>query len=491
MLNSSGLAAVRTARSVVVCGFLLFGSLVNADCGGALFPAPSSDSLFPAANNSVFRVEELPSPECQYGNVDLVQGYFWGVAPFSADIDKAYAYALKTLVNDRWPHDLALLHAAFVIKGLDRSFSLSEALRRFSREIKSDNPLRRDKALAVLNQLSEFLPRISTLETGVFADAGLSQAVAVESNLALQILSKGDKRQILLPDHDGVPAIYWMRQTAAAASEHQTTIFQRYPESGASGIEDTRQQIWRVPRHMPKTGVLRSRVIRPDGSPYESNCTATLIAPQWLISASHCLFTPEGSDRVASVNFIPYSETHMAADLQKIAVAGVWRHRDHRAADQFNGEVGRYSGSDIAIFKLARTLPLTVPPVLATPNATDPWVDSLAYPNDKPANTMWASRCRGSLWREGRGRLSDLFALDCYSYAGQSGAAITQNQAGEQQIIGVLSSRVYNDSLNQAVFAALNPRLISNIQELLAGRSAGLFVAMPILPSPSLAAARP
>lgn len=482
---------MRTARNVVVCWFLLFVSLTNADCGEALFPAPSSVSLFPVVNNSVFSVEELPSPGCQYGNVDIAQWYFWGLAPLSADIDKAYAYALKALVNDRWPYDLALLHAAFVIKGLDQSFSLSEALRRFSREIKSDNPLRRDKALAVLNQLSEFLPRISTLETRVFVDVGLSQAAEVEPSLALQISSKGDKRQILLPDHDGVPAIYWIRQTAAADTKHQMAIFQRYPASSASGVEDTRQQIWRVPQNMPVTGVLRSRMIRADGSPYESNCTATLIAPQWLISASHCLFAPEGSDRVASVNFIPYAETQVAADPQKIAVTGVWRHRDHRAADQYNGEVARYSGSDIAIFKLVRALPLTTGPVLATPHETDPWVDSLAYPNDKPANTVWASRCRGSLWREGRGRLSDLYALDCYSHAGQSGAAITQNQAGEQQIIGVLSSRVYNDSVNQTVFAAFNPHLISNIQELLAGRNAGLFVAMPILPSTSLAGAIP
>ncbi|WP_159240313.1 trypsin-like serine peptidase [Zhongshania aliphaticivorans] len=491
LLNSSGLAAVRTARNVVVCWFLLFSSLVSADCGGGLFPAPSSELLFPRSKFPVPSLQEPPSPECKYGNIDLAQWHFWGVAPVVADIEKAYYYALKTVLNDRWPYDLALLHAAFVIKGLDRSFSVSEAVRRFNREITSASPLRRDKALAVLNQLSEFSPRLTTVEGEVFADVGLSQAVVIKPSPALQMSTKGDKRQILVTDHDGVPNIYWTKTRSAEAPKQNSMIFQRYPISGANGVKDTRQQIWRAPSDMPVSGVLLSRLIRADGSPYESNCTATLIAPQWLISASHCLFTPEGSDRVASVNFIPYSEAQVGADPQKIAVAGVWRHKDHSATDQYNGEVGRYSGSDIAIFKLKKPLNLAVVPVLATPHSANSWVDSLAYPNDKPANTLWASRCRGNLWLKGGGQLSDLYTLDCFSYAGQSGAAITQNNAGKQQIIGVLSSRVYNESINQPIFAALNSRLISNIQTLLAGRSTGLFVAMPILPSASLAEASP
>jgi hypothetical protein len=68
---------------------------------------------------------------------------------------------------------------------------------------------------------------------------------------------------------------------------------------------------------------------------------------------------------------------------------------------------------------------------------------------------------------------------------------LTQYNRGQRQIIGVLSSRIYNDSINQPVFAALNTALIRDIKAVLAGRSSELFVAVPITSRSNLAAAKP
>ena len=106
-------------------------------------------------------------------------------------------------------------------------------------------------------------------------------------------------------------------------------------------------------------------------------------------------------------------------------------------------------------------------------------------------NTLWASRCRSTLWREGEQALSDLYVLDCFSHAGQSGAVLIQRGAGEGQIVGVLSARIYNDSINQPVFAAFTGPLIKEIRSIIAGEPSSVFIRMPINSGPNLAEANP
>jgi V8-like Glu-specific endopeptidase len=493
LLNSSGLAAERTARIGFVLAFLCFchGAMAGlepkerAGCKEALFPAATSEWLLPSKK----MLDATPS--CAYSNIDLAQWYFWGGGNHAANIERSHRYALAAVKDDRWPYELALLHAAFVIKGLDKGLGVDEALRRFQREISSGDDVRRDKALAMLNQLSEFLPRVLTTAGAVYADAKFKKPIALPPTPALQISHRGSKRQIIVADTSGAPILYWAGKVLAAEQSQQNAVFQRSPAKDAQGADDVRQQLWRVPAAMPRSGVLLSRFKRDDGSPYESRCTATQLAPQWLISASHCLFTPEGSGSLVSIKFIAEPLSRRSDDMATMIVSGAWRHRQHRAVDQHNGELAHYSGSDIALFKLSTPLHLDRPAVLAEPNTANHWIDSLAFPNDKSLNTLWASRCRARLWQAGVDNLSDLFALDCFSFAGQSGAVLTQYNRGQRQIIGVLSSRIYNDSINQPVFAALNTALIRDIKAVLAGRSSELFVAVPITSRSNLAAVKP
>jgi hypothetical protein len=68
---------------------------------------------------------------------------------------------------------------------------------------------------------------------------------------------------------------------------------------------------------------------------------------------------------------------------------------------------------------------------------------------------------------------------------------LTQNNDSQRQIIGVLSARISNDSINQPVFAALTHALIKEIKTVMAGEHSALFVAMPIMSPVNLAAAKP
>lgn len=497
MLNSIGLAAARTARNAVGMVFLFSCAGASADCTEDTFPAAASAWLLPSADKRLeFGQYINASPAaCEYTNIDLAQWYFWGAGgqgadTQGADIELAYRHATHAVNANHWPYELALMHAAFVIKGLDTELSLEEAVRRYRREILSGNPLRRDKALAMLNQLSMFLPHVSTVANAVFADSGLTKPLALRPTLAVQLSSRGNKRVILAPDTDGAPRLYWVN-AVVDADKSISLIFQRQASVGASGEEDVRQQLWWLPVSMPRSGILLSRFTRANGSPYESRCTATQLASQWLISASHCLFTPEGDGQLRSLRFIVDPSVSSASDGAATPVTAVWHHRQHHPKDQHNGELGRYSGSDIALFKLASPIRLDNPPTLATPNSQNPWVENLSYPNDKTRYTLWVSRCRSNLWQRGTQNLSDLYVLDCFSYAGQSGAVLTQNNDSQRQIVGVLSARIYNDSINQPVFAALKPGLIKEIKTVMAGERSALFVAMPIMSPLNLAGAKP
>jgi V8-like Glu-specific endopeptidase len=492
LLNSIGLAAARTARNAAGMVFLFFCTGASADCTDGIFPSVASAWLLPSADKRLEFGEYISaSPAaCEYTNIELAQWYFWGEGSQGADIELAYRHATQAVNENHWPYELALMHAAFVIKGLDTGLSLEEAVRRYRREILSGNPLRRDKALAMLNQLSMFLSHVTTVSNGVFSDSRLTNPLALRPTLAVQLSQRGNKSVILASDTDGAPRLYWAN-AVIDADKSISLIFQRQASLGASGEEDVRQQIWRLPNSMPRSGILLSRFTRTDGSHYESRCTATQLASQWLISASHCLFTPEGDGLLRSLRFIDDPNASSASDGATTTVTEAWHHRQHHPKYQHNGELGRYSGSDIAIFKLASPIPLQNPPTLATPNSQNSWVVSLAYPNDKTRYTLWTSRCRSNLWQRGTQNLSDLYALDCFSYAGQSGAVLTQNNDSQHQIVGVLSARIYSDSINQPIFAALNPSLIKEINTVIAGEHSALFVAMVIMSPLNLAGATP
>ncbi|MBB5187454.1 hypothetical protein HNQ57_001723 [Zhongshania antarctica] len=472
LLNFSGLGLQLIARRCVLGVFLLSASYSSADCERSVYPKSASPELLVSADlvAELLAAEKNAASLCSARTQDLAQLYFWGGPSVTANLARSYDYALRSRKAERWGYELRILHSAFVLADLDRSFSPEEALRHFQREIDSGVALRRDKALAVLNQLSSLLPYSTTGAVRVFKDRAFRQPFPDVDGVVV-LAQHENYQRVLVSNAQGMPQLAWM--PVSGAHEIPRTegaidglYVQRRSTAGATGAEDSRQQVWQAPRSAPRTGVLLSRFRQRDGSLFESRCTASQLSGQWLISAAHCLFAPDGSQQILSLRYIA-SPLVLA---NAIAVSRVWVHREHDPVDQATGNVASYSGSDIALFKLAQPLPINNPPILAVPLASNPvnWVDSFAYPSDKARHSLWFSRCRASLWQRGEQALSDIYSLDCFSHEGQSGAALLQTISGTPHIIGVLSSRIHNEKINKPIFAALNAGLIADIGRVIA-----------------------
>lgn len=466
------------ARSLIILGFYLFGGVALADCGESRFPSARAEGILPDQDTiKVLRdAERLANGNCASLQTDLARLYFWGDTEVTANLKRAYYHARLSLQNGEWNFDLHLYRAAFVIAGLDDSLSLAEAVRFFQREVNNENALRRDKALALLNQLARFQTQVRFNSSELLNAGWGGDRDNAGGGIALVSSRRGKQTALIFPDHIGSPQLAWSKAVLKPLSERRELIFQRQAVDALATSQDVRQRLWQLPKNVPASGVLLSRFILADGRPYESRCTASQVTAQWLISAAHCLIAPEAGAQLTAVDYLaqPHIDHHPNL-LYAVSIKSIWLHREHRELDRQKGDVGRYSGSDIALLKLQKPEFLFEAAKLDTPLLpSGGWFDSFSYPDDQANNSLWLSRCRGTLWRQGKGNLNDVYALNCFSHQGQSGAAVLQRVEGQTRLVGIISARIYNEQINQPVFTAISRPLLAEIQLLLKNESIGL-----------------
>lgn len=182
------------------------------------------------------------------------------------------------------------------------------------------------------------------------------------------------------------------------------------------------------------------------------HCTATLIAPDVLLTAAHCLYAQETGRpwRATRLVFRP-GWWGGAGQLQlsgwAVAVAESYR---------FEGPRTRPT-ADIALVRLAAAVPGTLLPF---PPATEPAVAGervavLSYGSDRPQVPAIEPGCR-ILRRSG-----GLLLTDCEALPGVSGAPLLRLHAGKAEVVGVVASRLGPEGAEtgQAVAVALDSYL--------------------------------
>mgnify|MGYP006267129941 FL=1 len=156
-------------------------------------------------------------------------------------------------------------------------------------------------------------------------------------------------------------------------------------------------------------------------------CTATLIAPDEVLSAAHCVRQAGGRPvRMQDLRFVAgwfRGERAAVARISAVAVAPTWT----------GGQGGRGPlGDDVAILTLSA--PLSIAPLpLAPPRAGEP-VRILGYRADRPHALSDSGTCPHGRAAEGTR------ATPCQATFGTSGAPVLQDRDGTWHVVGVVSA---------------------------------------------------
>lgn len=439
-VNRRILRAYSNAVGLLLTIFVMVGEAAAQPCPNRYSPADTSPQLY--INPEQWR--EMATMQNRLGDcpvlaADFALAWFWGAAGAQADASLAAHYA-KLARGPQAQDQLRLLRAALVVAGLDDAFSLDEALRRIRREGERGAPIYADKALAYSNQLSRFMTSVSL----------------------------DGRPGLALPDGGGwvvADAYGWPSRYAGSAEPKATPA--------ARALFYTRSPFQRV-RWWPSAtgrqpqGVGRLYARYPEGDGW---CTATAIAPRWLITAAHCLFEATAGDVLAK--YLRFYLARPEGPGAGIGVKRAWA-LENRHQQLLNGNISAYAGSDLALLELTTGLGGEQPFVsLQLPGGGTQAVELLSYPGDRPAGSLWLSQCQTLPMVEGGGAMA-LVELSCRNRAGQSGALIRQPGI-DGGAIGVLSANISRTGEDAVSVAGMfSHALLSDIEQIVSGSRPGL-----------------
>ena len=192
-----------------------------------------------------------------------------------------------------------------------------------------------------------------------------------------------------------------------------------------------------------------------------SFCTATLIAPDLVLTAAHCLFDEEGAR-------LPEADLQFSAGLRHgraVAVRGVTRTiMPEGYARPIGPAMPDSIARDIAILRLDRSVPSSTVTPIAMGAAVAPAsaVTLVSYGTDREAFPSIEEDC-AILSRQGAVQV-----LSCHVVAGSSGSPVLHLGANGPEIVAVVSGRadLSGEDVSVAVVAdTLVPGLLAAAAE--------------------------
>ncbi len=162
-------------------------------------------------------------------------------------------------------------------------------------------------------------------------------------------------------------------------------------------------------------------------------CTGSLIAPDLVLTAAHCVYDGEGA-RIAAEVMTFRAGLRDGAFISESGVAQIVAHRGYAPSADLTGDMVRH---DVALLKLADPIPAAVasPFVLAGAARAGMHVSVLSYGRGRDAALSWQRDC--AVTAAGQG----LLKFDCDVTFGSSGAPVFVRAAGgNARIVSLISS---------------------------------------------------
>ena len=185
-------------------------------------------------------------------------------------------------------------------------------------------------------------------------------------------------------------------------------------------------------------------------------CTGTLIAPDLVLTAAHCVYDKSNGTRVAPENLtFQAGLTHGQAAALRV-VAQIEAHPGYDPTASHNLENVRH---DIALVRLAEAIPTHELNPFAVFSGSLPQgpVSVVSYGRGRSDALSRQNQC------EVLGRQQDLIALDCDVTFGSSGAPVFTHLNGRGQIASVISGGGVFSGKKVALGMAL-PQLVSDLK---------------------------
>ncbi|MEM9577530.1 MAG: trypsin-like peptidase domain-containing protein [Pseudomonadota bacterium] len=185
-------------------------------------------------------------------------------------------------------------------------------------------------------------------------------------------------------------------------------------------------------------------------------CTATLIAPDLVLTAAHCVYDPQSGEPLAPEELTFKAGLRQGRIAASRAVAQIEAHPSYDPQSPITAAKIRH---DVALLRLARPIPTSEldPFVVQEQRLSTGPVSVVSYGRNRENLPSRQDICKVKAMQEG------VIFMDCNVTFGSSGAPVFSHQNGRGQIVSIISGMAQVDGRKMALGMAL-PKVVHELR---------------------------